>query len=517
MTAPAFDELAAWLAADAPQGGPVQRIDTHTAAIFLSRDRALKLRRPVDYGWLDYATPAKRLAAARREVAQNDLTAPGLTLGLAGLVREAGGFRLTGPGEDLPADAEPITVMRRFPAEALFDRMAAEGRLTPALMHRTGLAIAAMHRGADIRPRTGDLPAMARGDDPQLAALRPLLGRQVDEVLTAMAAAHARLRPAIARRRARRCHGDLHLGNIVLWRGAPAPFDAIDFNDAFSDIDPLFDLAFLLMDLDHRGHAELCPPVLNAWAEAISAAPGADTETAYAGLALLPLYKAVRATIRAKVGGLAARAGAGDADRRTDEARAYLALALGYLAAPPAPRLVAIGGFSGTGKSTTARALAARTGAVVLRSDAIRKGLHGVPETERLPPATYTQAVSDRVYGELLCRAALVLSAGLPVIVDAAHLRPRERAAVETLARRLGTPFAGLWLEAPEPVLRDRLAARTGDVSDATAEVLAAQIARDPGPIAWTRLSAERSPEATARLAIAQLGPALPPGSPPPG
>src|SRR5690606_30575091 len=132
-------------------------------------------------------------------------------------------------------------------------------------------------------------------------------------------------------------------------------------------------------------------------------------------------------------GGLTAETGAGDGGERTAEARAYLDLALGYLAAPPAPRLVAIGGPSGTGKSTVARAVAARTGAVVLRSDGVRKGLHGVPETERLAAESYTLAASDRVYGELLFRAALVLAAGLPVIVDAAHLRPGERDATAAL------------------------------------------------------------------------------------
>jgi aminoglycoside phosphotransferase family enzyme/predicted kinase len=566
-----FDAFAAHLADPATHGGEVpRRIDTHTAAIFLVGERAYKLRRPVDYGWLDYSSRARRLAAARREARQNEATAPGLGLGLAGLVAEGTTLRLTEPG-DLPEGAEPVSVMRRFPDEALFARMAEAGRLDQALMHRTGRAIAAMHRGAALRPGTGDLPGMSQGDDRQLAALAALLGPGVRRLLDALGQAHRRLRPAIERRRARRCHGDLHLGNVILWRDEPAPFDAIDFNDAFSDIDPLFDLAFLLMDLEHRGHAELVPAVLNAWAEAMAAAPGADPETAYAGIALLPLYKAVRAAIRAKVGALAVQAdtdagaapgpagedhGAGTpavpppetggardvrarsplvgegrgggqprepsarpdsaavappasdpaADPRLGEPRAYLALALRCLDRPPAARLVAIGGLSGTGKSTVARALAARLGAVVLRSDGIRKGLHGVPETERLPAAAYTLAAAERVYAEILRSAALVLAAPHPVIVDAAHLRPQERGAVEALARRSGCPFAGLWLEAPAAVLRARVAAREGDVSDADAAVVTAQLGRDPGPIAWPRIAAEGTPEDTAALAITALG-----------
>lgn len=508
-----FEAHARWLMAPGPHGrARPRRINTHTAAIFLRGDRALKLRRPVNYGWLDYSTRARRLAAARREAASNDRTAPGLCLGVFGILGDGEGFRLVRE-TDLPDRAEPVTVMRRFPDEALFDRMATDGRLTAALMHQTGRVIAAMHREALPRPGTGDLPGLARGHDPQLRGLGRLLGPGVEQLLAAMAEAHRRLRPALERRRARRCHGDLHLGNIVLWRGAPAPFDAIDFNDAFTDIDPLFDLAFLLMDLDHRGHAELGPSVIGAWAEAMAGAPGADVETAYGGFALLPLYKGVRAAIRAKVGALSAEAtGAAPAgeggrpDFRLAEAGAYLDLALGCLAAQPAPRLVALGGLSGTGKSTIARAIAARTGALVLRSDGTRKGLHGVPETERLAPGAYSRAAGERVYGELLVRVALVLGAGHPVIVDAAHLRPEERGAVEAIACRLGVPFNGIWLDAPPADLRARVAARRDDVSDADAAVVTIQLGRDPGPIAWTRIAACGPVGETVALAAAQLG-----------
>ena len=173
---PEFDAFAALLADPATHAGQApRRIDTHTAAIFLAGDRAFKLRRPVDYGWLDYSTRQRRLAAARREAEQNERTAPGLYLGLAGLLRDGAALRLTRPG-DLPDGAEPVTAMRRFPDGALFDRMAAESRLDPELMHRTGRAIAAMHRGAALRPGTGDLPGMARGEDAQLLALGALLG-----------------------------------------------------------------------------------------------------------------------------------------------------------------------------------------------------------------------------------------------------------------------------------------------------------------------------------------------------
>lgn len=500
-----FERMAAWLGTARGGEAPV-RIDTHTAAIFLIGDRALKLRRPVDYGWLDYSTRERRLAAATRETAQNAQTAPGLGLGVVGLKAEGDGFRLIEPGAPLAADAEPLTAMRRFADDALFKRMAEEGRLTLPLMRRTGQAIAGMHRAALLRPGSGYLPALARGEDAQLAALRSALGNDINEVLQLLGQEYESLAAPLQHRRARRCHGDLHLGNIVLWNGEPAPFDSIDFNDSFTDIDPLYDLAFLLMDLDRRGHPDLGTAVLNAWAEALSASPGGAVETAYGGLALLGFYKALRAAIRAKVGGLAIETGAGEVEERRRAAQGCLDLARGYLEARPAPRLIAIGGFSGTGKTTLARSIAARLGAIVLRSDSVRKGLHGVAETERLPAASYTQRSSDRVYGELLFRATLVLQSGFPVIIDAAHLRARERDVTEDLARRLRLRFDGIWLDAPREMLAERLDARKGDASDADRRVLELQLSRDPGAIAWHRISTEAGAEAAGDLASARLG-----------
>lgn len=500
-----FERMATWLDA-ACDGKTATRIDTHTAAIFLIGDRALKLRRPVDYGWLDYSTREKRLAAARRETAQNARTAPGLGLGIVGLIEAGNGFRLTSPGEALSDGAEPLTAMHRFADDVLFERMAEEGRLSLPLMRRTGQAVAAMHRTASPRPGPGHLPSLAHGEDRQLAALKSILSSGSDRLLQKFAVTHERLAPALQHRRAKRCHGDLHLGNIVLWNGTPAPFDSIDFNDSYSDIDPLYDLAFLLMDLDRRNCPELASAVLNAWAEALSASPGADVETAYGGLALLDFYKALRAAIRAKVGALAIEAGAGNAEEAKRKVRGYVDLALGYLEKRAEPRLIAVGGFSGTGKTTLSRQIAAQPGAILLRSDTVRKGLHGAAETERLPSASYTQASSDRVYGELLFRAALVLQSGCPVIIDAAHLRARERDATADLARRLGVRFDGLWLAAPPEVLAGRLDARQGDASDADRGVLEMQLARDPGMIDWHRISTASGRDATATLASTMLG-----------
>jgi predicted kinase len=310
-----------------------------------------------------------------------------------------------------------------------------------------------------------------------------------------------------AHRGARRCHGDLHLRNIVLWQGNPAPFDCIDFNDAFTDIDPLYDLAFLLMDLDHRGHGELAVEVFNAWAERMAAEPGAQLGTAYGGLALLPFFKACRAGIRAKVGALALRGrDLAECAAEQTEARAYLALALRYLTSTPPPRLFAVGGLSGSGKSTLAWALAGRLGAVVLRSDAIRKGFWGIEHAEKLPREAYAAEVTARVYGAMLERAMMALAGGATVILDAAHLKAEERDRAGALAAQAGVAFHGLWLDAPVEQMKARVTARAADASDADARVVEKQTGYDLGPVRWRRLTAEDSPAAVADMAMAVLG-----------
>jgi aminoglycoside phosphotransferase family enzyme/predicted kinase len=478
--------------------------------VVVAGDRAWKLRRPVDYGWLDYSTRARRRQCAEREIALNSGPAPGLYLGLGGILPEGEGWRLLEPGGPI-GDAEPVVVMRRFRQRDLFDRMAADGRLTPELMRAAGRAVADMHKAAAEyhrgRDGMGHLPAFAGRETNELLQLADLLGAETVARFSTEVQDRAEACAGLAAQRgARRCHGDLHLRNIVLWRGRPVPFDCIDFNDAFTDIDPLYDLAFLLMDLDHRGHADLSVEVFNAWAERMAAAPGAEVGTAYGGLALVPFFKACRAGIRAKVGALALR-GCDPVECVAElaEARAYLTLALRYLTAKPPARLIATGGLSGSGKSTLAWALAARLGAVVLRSDAIRKGLWGVEHAEKLPRDAYAPEVTAQVYSAMLERGRMALAGGATVILDAAHLKTEERDRAEALAAAAGVAFHGFWLDAPVERLKARVTARGADASDADAKVVELQTGYDLGPIRWQRLAAEDSPAAVAELAMAAL------------
>jgi predicted kinase len=228
------------------------------------------------------------------------------------------------------------------------------------------------------------------------------------------------------------------------------------------------------MDLVRLGRLDAASRLLNAWLD--EAARGFPPSL-WDGLAALPQFLCVRACVRAHV-----TAAQGD----DEVARAYLAAAETFLTPPPV-KLTAIGGRSGTGKTWRAARLAAETppGAVVLRTDLVRKRLWKVRPLERLPAAAYVPEQDEKVHAELFAIAGRALTGGWPVIIDAVFLDPARRAQAEAVATRCGVPFEGVWLEAPPEVLRARVAARSGDASDADLAVLERQLARDAGPVTW--------------------------------
>ncbi len=490
------EEAIAFLGDPRTHGGqPVERIDTHAALVFLAGDRALKLKRAVRYPYLDYSTVAKRHAACVAELAINRRTAPTLYRGVVAIRREADGrLRLDEEGGEAAGDAiDWLVSMARFPDEALFDRMAERGGLTPVLMRWLAERIAAFHRDAAPRPDGGGVEALRTVADGNLEDLRAAPDLFPADAVARLAErtgdALDRLAPLLeARRRdgfVRHGHGDLHLRNIVLLDGEPTLFDAIEFDEALAVADVFYDLAFLLMDLDHRGLRPLGNAVLNRYLE--------ETED-YGGLAALPLFLSLRAAVRAKVSAAALRLG-GKAEGLAQEARRYLDQALAALDPAPA-RLVAVGGLSGTGKTKLAKGIAPdlgpSPGAVVLRSDVLRKRLCGVADTDRLPADGYAPAVTERVYDELYRRAAAVLAAGHAVVVDAVSARPDERRRIEGVAADAGVRFDGIWMEAPLSERVERVTNRRNDASDATADVVERQESYDLGTIDWTRLDSGR-------------------------
>lgn len=487
----AQDEAEAFLASGAafPAGsGPPVRIETHGAVVVLAGETAYKLKKAVAFPFLDLSTVEKRKAACEAELAINRRFAPGLYRGVHALRRRSDGLVLGGEDGEV---VDWVVEMRRFDETSTFDRLASSGALTGPLMDAVAAVIADSHAGAPVGSAAGFVTMLHTtleqnlsgfGESPELFA-----PARVASLDVRMSKRLAQARHLIEARGAaglvRRCHGDLHLRNIALVDGAPMLFDALEFDEAIATGDVLYDLAFVLMDLWTRGLRAEANRLFNAYVERTRRVED------LAGLALLPLYLAVRASIRAKVTAAQA-AGAPEIERRRlgGEAQAYFDAAETFLL-PAAARLVAVGGLSGTGKTSVVRAVAAGIGpppgALHLRSDTERKALFHVAPTDPLPETAYAPEVSGRVFKALNARALAALGSGHGVVLDAVFARKEERAAAERVAIGASVPFRGLFLTAPLGTRLSRVETRVGDASDARGAVVLAQEAYDIGPLTW--------------------------------
>jgi aminoglycoside phosphotransferase family enzyme/predicted kinase len=485
----------------------VQRIDTHASAVFLAGDRAYKLKRAVRYPYLDYSTLDKRETFCRAELEINRRAAPSIYLGVLPVTEgDDGNLRLNGEGR--PVDW--VIEMACFAQDSMFDVLAERSQLDRFAMEHLADRIAQFHDKAEVKAdggarRLGNVieSNCACFDELASGILDPAL---VNRINRESADRLQELTPVLDKRAAegkvRHCHGDLHLRNIVAHKGEPVLFDAIEFDPAMADIDVLYDLAFLMMDLEFRGLRPLASIVLNRYLDVTGDA---------AGMVALPLFLSVRAAIRSHISAAAAANQTSEdaVQAQSDAARRYLDLALAYLQRQ-SPRAFAVGGYSGSGKSRLARNLAPLVspplGVRVVRTDATRKRLSGVAMLTRLGTGGYTAEMTVRTYEAVFEEVATVLACGHSVIADAVFLNSDERDRIAEIARKADVPFHAVWLETTPEALEDRVSRRKMNISDATAVVVRMQLSWDPGDVAWPHLDTSGHKDDTLSEALRILG-----------
>ena len=461
----------------------VDLIETHISWVLLAGDRVYKVKKPVDLGFLDFTTLTRRRRFCREEVRLNRRLTHDVYLGVVAITGRPPRVRVGGRGRAI----DVAVAMRRLPADRMLDQLVRSGAAAPALLEAIGHVVARFHAGAatggEIDALAG-LPTIRRnwtenfqqtadfGEAIFPAAWRERLRTYVD---TFLAAGGARFAARVSRGRARDCHGDLQAAHVCCVEPLQI-FDCIEFNHRFRYADTASEIAFLAMDVERLGRPDLAMCFLNAYLE---------ESHDYDAVPLLDFYRAYRAFVRGKVLGFQAAARA-EAAR---EARDDFALAVRYTEPRAGPRLLVTSGVVGSGKSTVARALAARIGGIVVRTDAVRKHVAGVPLTARsasgLDAGIYTPEMGERTYAEAFRIAGELLAAGWSVVIDGAFSTAAKRGRARRLARQARAPFTVLWCDAPDAVLVERLRRRERDpaeVSDAGASFLAAHRERYEPP-----------------------------------
>lgn len=468
----------------------VECVETHISWVFLTRDFAWKIKKPVSFDFLDFSTLQRRKHFCDEELRLNRRTAAELYLGVVPICGSIAAPVIDGLGEPI----EFAVKMRRFDQSGLLSRMAAEKRLTPIMIDALAETIADFHstipqsscesaygRPTDIEQDALDnfaaIEQLTNGDESHEAAVRHLKRWTIAE--------GQRLSPTLLQRRAdgfvRECHGDLHLGNIVEIDGRPSLFDCVEFNPAFRWIDVISEIAFLVMDLEEHGEERFARRFLNRYLERTGD---------YGGLEVLRYYLVYRAMVRAKIDMIRLRDRSQSAAQRRvllKEFGAYLSIA-DHDAEQSPPALLIMHGLAGSGKTTMSQRIIEHSPAIRIRSDIERKRLHGIGETDRTSGAgvdrLYSPGTNRRTYAHLASMATTVIQAGFPVVVDATFLRAEERDQFRDLARQLDVPFRIVACTASEKELLARVASREDgdrDASDAGVAVLRKQLQIETG------------------------------------
>lgn len=457
-----------------------QVLETHISWVILTGDFAYKIKKPMDFGFLDFSTLARRKHFCEEELRLNRRLAENLYLEVLPITGSAEAPELAGQGEAF----EYAIRMRQFDQSELFDVRQESSKLTPDLLTSLACQVADFHdKQPPVTPGKplGTPDAVYAAMQENFDQIRPMIDDealllQLDNLEQWARTTFERHSPLIAQRYdsgfVRECHGDLHLANITVFEGEVTVFDCIEFSEPFRWIDVINDLAFLLMDLESRREPELANLVLNSYLE---------YRGDFDALPLLPMYKAYRAMVRAKIALFTmGNPSLSDAEREglMQRYRDYAQLAEDYSAIPN-PYLLATTGLSASGKSLVSGSMAAELGLIRLRSDVERKRLFGMGPLEQSKSPTgenlYTEEANQRTYQRLADLAGELLTGGMPVIVDAACLKQAEREMLADVAESRGMPFALIHCEAPLESRREWIRNRSGDASEATEELLEEQ------------------------------------------
>ena len=459
----------------------VELRQTHISYLFFAGEYVYKVKKPLDLGFLDYSTLEKRRAMCEAEVVLNRRLCERAYLGTVPIVEQGSGYIVEGDGQP----AEYAVKMVRLPDEGMMTPLLERDAVTPGMVRRIALRVAEFHASSERNEtidRYGGLETAMVNWRENFEQTEPYIGRtithdQFDEIrafVEGVAADEADLFAERVRQGyARDCHGDLRADAICFWDdGGVCIFDCIEFNDRFRYSDTAADIAFLAMDLEHRGRRALSDELMGAYLRA-----SLDSTLPL----LLPFYKCYRAYVRGKVDGFQIdQPEIDEAQRRAqrDLARSYFELAYQYATETPARALIITVGVTGSGKSYLANALAARLGAAVFSSDVVRKRLQGIdpsePREDPYEQGIYRPEVTEQTYRTLLDEARRWLERGKPVVLDASYLRRSHRDAALRLAYATDASFLALECEADEALIWERLSERRGEqrvVSDGRWEI----------------------------------------------
>jgi len=477
----------------------IELIETHISAVILTGDFVYKIKKPVDFGFLDFSTLEKRHTCCLDELRLNRRLAPEIYLDVVAITGTPEDPIIGGSGTAI----EYAVKMAQFPQSAQLDHRLAAGELKVEQMDAIARMVADFHQNVDVADNRMDFGTKSSVYHPVEENFRQINEHIDTTPYTGKLAAleqwsrseFTRLSVVFDQRKqdgfVRECHGDMHLRNMLwldsLEGGRPMAFDCIEFNANLRWIDVISEVAFLVMDLQSRQQPQLANRFLNGYLEATGD---------YAGVAVLPFYLCYRALVRAKVDALRLEQKNLSQQERAQslaEFQSYLELALTYIK-DAKPSLIIMRGMSASGKSTVSQQLLDATGMIRIRSDVERKRLFDVALSDHaaddIDAGIYTAQASQQTYAKLLELASKVISAGYSVIVDAAFLKAEQRQPFMQLAESLAVPFFILEVTAPAEVLRQRIMARKNDVSDADLAVLEHQLAN------WQPLSEEEKKNA---------------------